>query len=129
VQQVTGQTFPALFANFGISLYTDSLPGLPRNTVPAANRFVSRNMKQLWARAFATGGPSASFPFQNPVQLFAITTDTTTSVLLPGTMTFFRLDTPPGTATVTIRFGAPGGAAFSPLLHPQLAVFRLPAGQ
>jgi hypothetical protein len=129
VQQVTGQTFPALFANFGISLYTDSLPGLPRNTAPAANRFLSRNMKQLWARAFATGGPSASFPLQNPVQLFAITTDTATSVLLPGTMRFFRLDTPANAATVTIRFAAPGGTAFSPLLHPQLAVFRLPAGQ
>jgi hypothetical protein len=129
VQQVTGQTFPALFANFGLSLYTDSLPGLPRSTAPAANRFVSRNMKQLWARAFATAGPSASFPYQNPVQLFPISTDTSTSVLLPGTMTFFRLDTPAGAATVTIRFAAPGGAAFSPVLHPQLAVFRLPAGQ
>ena len=31
IQQVTGQTFPALFANFGLALYTDSLPGLPRN--------------------------------------------------------------------------------------------------
>jgi hypothetical protein len=129
VQSVTGQTFAALFANFGIALYTDSLPGLPRNTAPPANRFVSRNMEQLWARVFATGGPSAEFPVQAPVQLFKITSDTTTSILLPGTMSFYRLDTPTNAATVTIRFSGPGGAAFSPLLHPQMGVFRLPPGQ
>jgi len=129
VQQVTGQTFPALFANFGLALYTDSLPGLPRNTAPAANRFVSRNVKQLWARLFATSGNAVDIPYQNPVLLFPITNDTTTSVLLPGTMTFFRLDTPANVATVTIQFAAPGGLAFSPSLHAQMAVFRLPAGQ
>ena len=129
VQAVTGQTFPALFGNFGLALVVDSLAGLPRNTVPAANRFVTRNMKQLWARVYVTGGPSATFPYADPVQLYTLNTDTTTSVLLPGTMTFFRLDTPPNAATVTIRFAGPGGGAFSPVLHPQLAVFRLPTGQ
>jgi hypothetical protein len=129
IQQITGQTFPALFANFGLALYTDSLPGLPRNTAPPANRFVSRNVKALWARDYATQGPSSYFPYQNPVLLFPVTADTATSVLLPGTMTFFRLDTPASTATVTIRFSSPGGAAFPAALHSQLAVFRLPTGQ
>jgi hypothetical protein len=129
VQQVTGQTFPALFANFGLALYTDSLPGMPRNTAPAVNRFVSRNVKQLWARLFATSGPSSDIPLQAPVQLFAITGDTATAVLLPGTMTFFRLDTPANAASVTIQFAAPGGLPFSPALHAQMAVFRLPPGQ
>jgi hypothetical protein len=130
VQQVTGQTFPALFANFGLSLYTDSLPGLPRNTAPAVNRFVSRNVKQLWARLFATsGGPGTGVPVAQPVQLFPILADTSTYVLLPGTMTYFRLDTPANAATVTIQWSAPGGVAFSPALHAQMAVFRLPPGQ
>jgi len=130
LQQVTGQSFPSLFANFGLSLYTDSLPGMPRNTAPAANRFVSRNMKQLWARLFATsGGAGTGIPTPSPVFLFAITSDTTTSVLLPGTMTFFRLDTPATAATVTIQFAAPGGVPFAPALHAQMAVFRLPPGQ
>jgi hypothetical protein len=44
-------------------------------------------------------------------------------------MTYFRLDTPPNAATVTIRWSAPGGVAFSPALHAQMAVFRLPPGQ
>lgn len=129
IEQATGQGFPALLANFGLALYTDSLPGLPRNTAPAANRFTSRNVKQLWARIFATSGGSSDIPLANPVQLFSITADTSASIMVPGTMTFFRLDTPATSSTVTIRFAAPGGAAFPSALQPQLAVFRLPPGQ
>jgi hypothetical protein len=128
VQQATGQTFPALFSDFGLALYADSLPGLPRTTAPAANRFVSRNVKQLWARLFATSGGS-DVPTASPLVLTPITTDTTTSVLLPGTMTFFRIDTPAGAATVTIQFSTSGGLPFSPQLAPQIAVFRLPPNQ
>ena len=128
VQQVTGQSFTTLFSNFGLALYADSLPGLPRTTAPAANRFVSRNVKQLWARLFATSAGS-DIPTATPLVLTPITTDTTTSVLLPGTMTFFRIDTPASAATVTIQFSTSGGLPFSPQLVPQIAVFRLPPGQ
>jgi hypothetical protein len=128
IEQATGQSFPTLFANFGLALYTDSLPGLPRATAPAANRFVTRNVKQLWARLFATSA-SSSILRPDPVQLFAITADTTTYVLYPGTVTYFRLDTPTSAASVSIRFAAPGGAGFAATLQPQLAVFRLPPGQ
>jgi len=129
IAQATGRSFPALFADFGLALYTDSLPGLPRNTAPAANRFTSRNVKQLWARLFATAGPSTDFPLAQPVRLFNITTDTSTSVMTPGTMTFFRLDTPANATTVTVQFAAPGGTALPASLQPQIAIFRLPAGQ
>jgi hypothetical protein len=130
VQQVTGQTFPNLFSNFGIALYTDSLPGLPRATAPAANRFVSRNVSQLWARLYATSGaPGTDIPTPNPIYLVQINNDSTSSLLVPGTMSFWRLNTLPTQATVTIQFSSPGGLPFSPLLAPQLAVFRLPPGQ
>jgi hypothetical protein len=130
LQNVTGQTFPALFANFGLALYTDSLPGMPRTTAPSVNRFLSRNVKQLWNRLYATsGGAGTGIPSPSPLQLFPITNDTSTSVLLPGSMTYFRLDTPASSATVTIQFSAPGGAAFPPALRPQIAIFRLPPGQ
>jgi hypothetical protein len=129
IQQATGRSFPTLFADFGLALHTDSLAGLPRTTAPAANRFVTRNVKQLWARLYATAGGSSAVPLADPVQLFSITADTSTSVLYPGTVTYFRLDTPANVATVSIRFAAPGGAAFSSALLPQLAVFRLPPGQ
>jgi len=129
IEAATGQSFPQLFANFGLALYTDSLPGLPRTTAPAADRFTSRNVKQLWARVYATSGPSTDFPLEDPVQLFAVTSDTTQYVLDPGTVTYFRLDTPANAATVTIRFAGPGGTSFDPALQPQMAIFRLPAGQ
>jgi hypothetical protein len=130
VQQVTGQTFPALFSNFGIALYTDSLPGLPRTTAPAVNRFVSRNVSQLWARLYTTSGaPGTDIPTSRPLFLTQITSDTSSSILLPGTMTFWRLDTKATDSTVTIQFSTPSGVPFSPLLMPQIAVFRLPPGQ
>lgn len=129
IEHATGQSFASLFADFGLALYTDSLPELPRTTAPAVNRFVTRNVKQLWARLYVTSGPSPQIPVPEPVQLFKITADTSTAVLYPGTVTYFRLDTPANSATVSIRFAGPGGTAFPGALLPQLAVFRLPPGQ
>jgi hypothetical protein len=128
LQQVTGQSFPALFSNFGMALYADSFPGLPRNTAPPANRFVSRNVRQLWARLFATSA-GVDVPTATPLTLPQITADTTTYVTLPGTMTFWRLNTPATAATVTIQFSTTGGLPFSPQLFPQIAIFRLPPNQ
>lgn len=129
IEQAMGESFPALFADFGLALYTDSLPGLPRATAPAVDRFTTRNLRQLWGRLYATSGPSADFPLAMPAQLFAVTADTSTAVLYPGTVTYFRLDTPASSAAVSVRFAAPGGPAFAATLIPQLAVFRLPPGQ
>jgi len=129
IEAATGQTFPSLFADFGLSLYTDSLPGLPRATAPAADRFVSRNLSQLWARLYATSGPSVDFPLLAPLQLTPITNDTTSNRMSPGTAAYYRLDTPQNAATVTLLFSAPGAHALSTALKPQLAIFRLPPGQ
>jgi hypothetical protein len=129
IEAAAGQAFPDLFANFGLALYTDSLPGLPRTTAPAADRFVSRNVRQLWNRLFVTSNGAADVPLAEPVQLFKVTADTTTAVLDPGTMSFFRLDTPANASTVSVQFSSPGGAQLPLATHPQLAIFRLPAGQ
>jgi len=129
IEAVVGQPFAGLFANFGLALYTDSLPGLPRSTAPAANRFVSRNLRQLWNRLYATSGGAPGIPLAEPVQLFSITADTTTAVMDPGTMSFFRLDTPASASTVSIQFASPGGGQLPATAHAQLAVFRLPSGQ
>jgi hypothetical protein len=129
IEQAAGQSFPSLFADFGLALYTDSLPGLPRTTAPAVNRFTTRNVTRIWARLYTTSGPTLEFPTAQPVQLVPITADTSAWVMVPGTMTYFRLDTPASAATVTIRFAAPGGLGFSPALKAQMAIFRLPAGQ
>jgi hypothetical protein len=128
IEAATGQSFPSLFANFGLSLVTDSLPGLPRTTAPSADRFVTRNVRQLWFRLYQTS-QGTDVPLPYPVQLFAITGDTSTSVMDPGTGSYYRIDTPASASTVTVQFAGPGGSALPTSLKPQLAIFRLPAGQ
>ncbi len=128
IESASGQSFPTLFANFGLALVTDSLPGLPRNTAPPANRFVTRNMRQLWARLFATSaGPQIPLAF--PISIALMSSDTSSHAMVPGTNAYFRLNTPAGTPTVSVQFATPGGVALPVGLKPQLAVFRLPSGQ
>jgi hypothetical protein len=124
IEAAAGQSFPTLFGNFGLALYTDSLPGLPRGTAPAVDRFVSRNVRQLWTQWETLAGPQ---PFPLPVT--AVTTDTSLAAMEPGAMSFHRLDTPAGVSTVTLTFAAPGTKALSAALLPQLSIFRLPPGQ
>jgi hypothetical protein len=127
IENVTGQSFPVLFSNFGLALYTDSLPNEPRTLAPSVDRFLTRNVRQLWNRLWFTS--KGSLPLPEPVQLFQITTDTSTAVMDPGTMTFFELDTPTNQATVSIQFSGPGGAALPAVDKPQMAIFRLPGKQ
>jgi hypothetical protein len=129
IESAMSQPFPSLFANFGLALYADSLPGLPRSTAPSPNRFVTRNLRQLWARLFTTSGGSPDIPLAFPIRVASITTDSSAHSMVPGTMSFFRIDTPANAATVSLEFAAPTGAALSAGLHPQLAIFRLPPGQ
>ena len=128
IESASGQSFPSLFANFGLSLFTDSLPNLPRTTAPSADRFTTRNVRQLWNRLYATSSGS-DVPLPMPLQLFSISTDTSTAIMDPGTGSYFRLDTPATSSTVSIQFSGPGGTALPASLKPQLAIFRLPPGQ
>lgn len=129
IAQVMGEPFPQAFADFGLALYTDSLPGLARTTAPVADRFATRNLRQMWGRLYATSGGTTDIPLAMPVQLYSITSDTTSYVIYPGTTTYLRLDTPSNEAKVSVQFAGPGGAPFAAGLMPQLAIFRLPPGQ
>lgn len=128
IEASSGKAFPQLFSDFGLSLVTDSLPGFARTTAPAADRFVSRNVLALWNRLFVTSQGASDIPLADPMQLFKITSDTSTAVMDPGTMSFFRLDTPASASTVSIQFAGPGGVALPANAKPQLAIFRLPSG-
>ena len=129
IESASGQSFPNLFANFALALYTDSLPGLSRTTAPVADRFASRNVRQLWNRLYVTSGGATDIPLASPLALFPITADTSLAILDPGTSSYFRLDTKATDATVSIQFSGAGGNALPAALKPQLAIFRLPAGQ
>jgi hypothetical protein len=128
INAVTGQAFSTTFANFGVALYTDSLPGMARTTAPSANRFLTRNMPALWARLYATSS-SSTIPSAAPLYLAPLTSDTTTLIVYPGTMSYWRVDTQAASTATTVQFSTPAYGAFSPLLKPQIVVFRLPPGQ
>ncbi len=125
----TGVAFPNMFSDFSLALYTDSLPGLPRTTAPAIDRFANRNLRQMWARLYQNYGPATDIPYAFPIQVFPISADTTSYIMIPGTTSYYRLDTPASAATVTIQFSGPGARPLLPSLNPQLAIFRLPSGQ
>ena len=121
-----GQSFARLFANFGLALYTDSLPGMPRNTAPVADRFSTRNTRELWADLLGTAS-SQQLPF--PIPLHPATAVGSVMQLAPGGLAFWRLDTPADVTTETVHFSASDGRPLDPALHPQLMIFRLPPGQ
>ncbi|HEV8449547.1 MAG TPA: hypothetical protein VGQ44_22180 [Gemmatimonadaceae bacterium] len=129
IESSSGQSFPGLFANFALSLYTDSLVGLSRGTAPPADRFTTRNVRALWNRLYITSGGEPDIPSPNPLALFPITADTSLAVLDPGTSSYFRLDTKTTDASVSVQFSGAGGKALPAALKPQLAIFRLPKGQ
>ncbi|MEP7382019.1 MAG: hypothetical protein ABI910_10055 [Gemmatimonadota bacterium] len=126
IEQATGESFPSLFTRFGFALYVDSIPGSPRSAAPANMRFVSRNIRQLWARLFVTSSGASDVPRESPLLTYPVSRDSSLSVMLPGTTTYFRLNTPPTAARVTVEFSGPVGAAFSPTLGAQMGIFKLP---
>jgi hypothetical protein len=129
IEAATGESFQTLFADFGVSLYTDSIPGLARSGIPQRDRFVTRNLRQMYAALFRAAGPSADVPRQFPlvVQTIAANQGVTAS-MLPGTVAYYRVDTPAGSGPVQLRFATGTGTALSPTLHPQVVIFRLPPG-
>lgn len=122
IEAAAGQPFTTLFNGFSTALYADSLPGVPRSQIPAADRFTTRNLRQLFARLAVTG--SVSNPFPLPVRTLGTTAQN--GSLVPGAMAFYHLTT--SAATVTVTFSAPGGATLPLAVHPQLSIFRLPPG-
>ena len=121
IEAAAGEPFPSLFGDFSLSLWTDSIVGHPRSSVPPRNRFASRNLRQLYQAWYNAGGG----PRPYPVQLTPLTVgNSNTGSMPPGTMTFYRLDATSG-GTVRVKF-APSSGSFAVSLHPQLSIYRLP---
>lgn len=122
-----GESFDALFGDFSLALYTDSLPGIPKSSIPARNRFARRNLRKMYQRLFDTSNGSSFVPRPFPILTVPLTGSITAS-MVPGTMTFYRLETTAGQGTVTVQFGSAPGTPLPAALHPQLSIFRLPPG-
>jgi hypothetical protein len=120
-----GESFDALFGDFSLALYTDSVPGTPKSSIPVRNRFARRNLRQMYQRLFDTSQPSSQVPRAFPIVTVPLSGSISSS-MVPGTMSFYKLDTSTGQSAVTIDFGATRGVPLSDALHPQLSIFRLP---
>jgi hypothetical protein len=127
IAAAAGEPFASLFGDFSLSLWTDSIPGIPRASIPSRNRFQSRNLRQIYQRLFDTSNGSPSVPRPYPVAPGTLTTATPASAsMVPGTMAFYILDLTSATPDVSIQFATPAGAAFASNLHAQVSVYRLP---
>jgi hypothetical protein len=125
VEGVAAESFPVLFGDWALALWTDSIPNYPRTSVPARNRFKSRNLRQIFARLNTVD--AEHFPQVYPLSLRPLPFGSSVqSQMLPGTMEFFQVMATGSQPTMGLRFARPNGEVFSDALKPQLGVFRLP---
>jgi len=125
IAAAAGESFDGLFGDFSLALYTDSLPGIPKSSIPVRNRFVRRNLRRIYQRLYDTSQPSSLITRPFPILTVPLAGSISNS-MVPGTMSFYRLDTTAGQSTVTIDFGATPGVPLSEAAHAQLSIFRLP---
>jgi hypothetical protein len=130
VENVSGESFPTLFGDWSIALWTDSIVGHPRANVPARNRLKGLNqratsLRVIYAR-LNTVSP-ADFPRIYPLVLRPLAfASTVESSLYPGAMEHVQLNASPTDPAVGIRFTRPDGQTFADALKAQVGLFRLP---
>ena len=127
ISSAAGESFDGLFGDFSLALYTDSLTGIAKSSIPVRNRFARRNLRKMYQRLFDTSNGSSFVPRPFPIVTVPLTGSITAS-MVPGTMAFYRLTTTAGQSTVTVQFGSAPGTPLPAVLHPQLSIFRLPPG-
>ena len=122
----SGVSFPTIFANFGIALFADSLPGVPRSAMPPQYQFPSYNFRTDYKALFAGAGgqDNVTKPFPITTQALASGSPVLAS-MVPGTMAYYQIATPSGAATVTLHFAGSAGAVLPSSLHPQVAILRI----
>jgi hypothetical protein len=119
VSAAAAEPFPALFGDFGIATYTDSIDGVPRTSVPQRYRFKSRNTRQIFARLFPVR--------PNPIAATQLgCAGAATQRMLQGTSSYFLTGSPSGCSGTRLDLTAEDGSPLPTALLPQLAIFRLP---
>lgn len=123
VEAQAGEPFAALFGDFSIALWTDSLPGVPRASVAPRYRYASRNLRQLMARQALIAGWEDPFPVK-PVRVppggYAEGT------LIQGTMVFGSLGPfSPGQPPIALGFKKQDGSAFAASDGAQVGIIRV----
>jgi len=131
IASAANEPFAGLFGDFSLALYTDSLPGIPKSSIPVRNKFAIRNLRQMYQRLYDTSvlaGGSSDVPRAFPIVVTPLS-GTITASMVPGTMSFYRLDATSGQSTVTVQFqSTTPGVPVPAVLSPQVSIFRLPPG-
>ena len=119
VADKAGEPFPALFGDFGIATYADSIDGVPRSSIPQRYRFTSRNTRQIFGRLY---------PFKpNPISPSTLACNSSLSAsMLQGTSSYFLVGGSTGCSSAQVSVSASNGAALAAALSAQVAIFRLP---
>ncbi len=126
LEAATGESLATLLGHFGVALYTDSLPGVPRDSIPPQYRFKSRNLRQLYQQVYNVLGPLYGIPSPFPVTVYSFTPNGgEVGSLVPGSEDFYGLTTQTGAAPVTIQFAASGTTPLPAALRPQVSIFRV----
>lgn len=117
------EPFGALFGDFSAALVVDSIPGMPRSSVPARFRFGARNLRLLMAREAVV--EEVTNPWPLPVYTLGIG-GALSSNMIPGTMVHTSITPPAGGAGVTLTFTGAQAVPFPSALGAQVTIFRMP---
>ena len=125
-----GESFESLFGDFAMAVYGDSVPGFPRTSAPARDRYVSRNLRTIYNRIYTTtqGTPN---PLPHPFPLGTWTLPVAgkkASTLAIGSMTYWQVTMPSSGSEMRLYFAGSGGTSFPAGYAAQLTVFHCPAG-
>jgi hypothetical protein len=126
VSATGGTPFATLFGEFALALYVDSLPGIPRSSIPSPFRFTSRNLRAFYGLQNARN--PQNFPVAFPIELKALTPGTAVhGSMYPGTMDFYVLHAPTSGSATALSFAPTSGSTFSGVLNAQVSVFHCPS--
>ncbi|MEO7040465.1 MAG: hypothetical protein ABI446_14390 [Gemmatimonadaceae bacterium] len=126
IQAASGTAFATLFGEFALALYTDSLPGIPRSSIPAAYRFTSRNLRALYAKQNQRN--PGQFQFAFPLDALSLSPGSSDiEGMFPGMADYFLLTAPTSGANTVLTFGPTTGTSFNSSLGAQVSVFRCPS--
>lgn len=126
VVAASGVSFPTLFGEYALALYVDSLPGVPRASIPSEFRFTSRNLRALYGKQFQRN--QQNYPVEFPIAATTLSAGSARNgAMYPGTMDFYLLTAPTSGNPVVMNFAPATGNSFNSVLNAQVSVFHCPS--
>jgi len=118
VEEVTGESFESLVADWAASLFVEGRAGLPDRVEPSL-RLPSWNLLEIYENVF----PQGIFPLQPPtVDLAEVTR--LDAELYTGTASYVRLAGTEASSGTGIRLATPAGEPLSAAVEPRLVIVR-----